>query len=72
MKCKCIKSSKWFKIDDSPEQNQNGGKFEFLVNQEYNFKLENNNFGDCYYVSFDDTKEVGFDTSKFFDNFQII
>ena len=67
----------WFKIDDSIEQNQNGGKFEFLVNHEYNFKKLLFFDGDCYYVSFDDTKEVGFGTSdlspyKFFDYFQII
>ena len=77
MKCKCIKSSTWFKIDDSLEQNLNGGKFEFLVGKEYNFKIENTNFGDCYYVSFDENKEIGFGTSNisaynFFDYFVII
>ena len=59
MKCKCIKSSTWFLIDDSPEQNLNGGKFEFLVGEEYNFTSEENKFfGTTYYVKFDSTNDV--------------
>ena len=39
MKCKCIKSSSWYKIDDSLEQTENGGRFEYIINGEYEFEI---------------------------------
>jgi hypothetical protein len=76
MKCKCIRSSSWFLIDDSLEQNLKGGKFEFILGEEYSYKLEENNFfGNFYHVYFDSTRHIGFETSgkyNFFDHFEIL
>lgn len=37
MKCKCIKGSKWFQIDDSESSTNNGGPYEFIVGEIYDF-----------------------------------
>jgi len=66
MKFICIKSSKWYHIDDSVEQNLNGGPFEFVEGEKYDCTFFRNVFGDSYSVKFDEYRIVGFglDTDK--------
>ena len=57
MKCKCIKSSSWYKIDDSLEQTENGGRFEYIINGEYEFEIiKNEHWGDSFEVFVDKNK----------------
>jgi len=60
MKCICIKSSKWYHIDDSDEQNLNGGPFEFVEGEKYDCTFFRGAFGDGYSVKFDEYRIVGF------------
>lgn len=50
MKCKCIKSSKWFKINDSESSTNNGGPYEFIVGEIYKCELIQDGWGDSYSV----------------------
>ena len=39
MKCKCIKESKWYCIDDSDDKSNHGGQYEYIVDEIYECEL---------------------------------
>lgn len=68
MKCKCIKSSKWF-------TENKGVDFEYIVGVEYECDNSHSYFGDAYLVK-NDKNEVEFSIDatmyKFFDHFKLL
>lgn len=72
-KCKCIKESKWFTIDDSFDENSQikGGSYTFNVDEEYDFFTEDTFYGICYTV-IHDVRETGFDEMRFNNHFKAI
>jgi hypothetical protein len=76
-KCKCIKESSWFLIDDSFDGNSNikGGRFSFIENDDYYYFVENTAFGKCFSVihpKHGKENPVGFSEEKFLENFKIL
>ncbi len=76
-KCRCIKESSWFLIDDSFDENSklNGGKYSFQVDEVYEYDEEENWSGKGFFlIHHKHGKEnpTGFDEKKFFDHFEII
>jgi hypothetical protein len=76
-KCKCIKESSWFLIDDSFDKNSklNGGEFSFQVGSEYDYFEEVTPFGNCISVihpKHGKENPTGFDERRFCEHFEII
>lgn len=76
-KCKCIKESSWFLIDDSFDKNSNleGGKFTFQVDSEYDYFEEDTAFGNIISVihpKHGEENSIGYDEIKFNKHFEII
>jgi hypothetical protein len=78
MRCKCIKESKWYCIDDSAGQSNHGGAFEYVVDEVYECELLPNEYwGDSYSVK-NGPYEIGFATDSkkskwiFFNYFELI
>lgn len=60
MKCICIKNSSFYKIDDSIDQTENGGLFEYEVGKEYECIKETDGWGTQYRVIYSDNKDICF------------
>ncbi len=76
-KCKCIKESSWFLIDDSFDENSEikGGEFSFKVDNIYEYQEEDTWYGNVYKVihpKHGKEKSTGFDEKRFFEDFEII
>ena len=76
-KCKCIKESSWFLIDDSFDEDSKtkGGKFSFEVNETYEYNETESFFGKGYSVIHPihgKENPTGFDENRFLEHFQII
>ncbi len=76
-KCKCIKESIWFLIDDSFDEDSkiNGGQFSFQVNNTYYYYEKDTYWGKSFLVIHEKHSEknpTGFDERKFFEHFEII
>lgn len=69
-KCKCIKESYWFLIDDSFDGQSKGGKFSFIEGEQYDFYIDNS-WCKSYVVSHD-MSSIGLDEKKFIEHFEII
>jgi len=60
MKCICIKYSSFYKIDDSIDQTEKDGLFEYEVGKEYECIKETDGWGTYYRVIYSDTKDICF------------
>lgn len=76
LKCKCIKESSWFIIDDSfGESSVIGGPFSFQVGNIYKYSMEETWSGKCFFVvhpKHGEERGTGFDEKRFFEHFEII
>lgn len=75
-KCKCIKESSWFLIDDSFDKNSNlnSGRFSFQVGSEYDYFEEDTPFGNSISVIHPKhgKENPSFDEIRFYEHFEII
>lgn len=79
MKCKCIKESKWFCIDDSENQSNHGGQYDYVIDEIYECEfIPNEYWGDSYSVkNGSHENRFGTDAKKcghwvFFNYFELI
>jgi hypothetical protein len=76
-KCKCIKESSWFIIDDSFDKDSkiNGGQFSFKEGEFYEYDETESFFGRGYSVihpKHGKENSTGFDENRFLEHFEII
>ena len=74
-KCKCIKESSWFLIDDSFDENSklNGGKFSFKPGHSYEYEETVDWFSKGFYIKHPDKENpTWFDEIRFFEHFEIL
>jgi hypothetical protein len=76
-KCKCIKESKWFLIDDSFDLDSKlkGGEFSFQTGEIYEYDETETFFGRGYSVIHPihgKENPTGFDENRFLEHFEII
>jgi hypothetical protein len=73
-KCRCIKESSWFLIDDSldKDSNLNGGRFSFQMGSEYDYFEEVTpwgNFKIIIHPKHGKENSIGFDERRFNEHF---